>query len=407
MNKKRHPVNALTAKGIGKLDKAGRYADGNGLYLVVDPTCAKRWVLRTVIRNRRRDMGLGSFKNISLAEARIEAQKYRAMARGGQDPIELRRREKAIIPNFEEAAIIVHEGLLPTWKNSKHANQWISTIHHYACPTIGRRPIDQVTSADILRILSPIWTTKPETAKRLAQRLSTVIRWARANGTFSGDDPVEMARTGLPRPSTLVKHHVSLEFNRLPDLIKSLHKSKADKVTKLAFEFLVLTASRTKEVCEATWDEIDLEQNIWTLAAERTKTGLIHRVPLTDRMIEILATAKQLPRPSVFIFPNQRRGVPLSYNTLLFLLQKRLKISATVHGLRSSFKDWASETTNFSNELSEMALSHKIPNKVEAAYRRGDLLEKRRLLMQTWSDYVLGIENTVIPFNLKLYTQGV
>jgi integrase len=216
-----------------------------------------------------------------------------------------------------------------------------------------------------------------------------------------------MARTGLPRPSTLVKHHVSLEFNRLPDLMKSLHQSKADKVTKLAFEFLVLTASRTKEVCEATWDEIDLEQNIWTLAAERTKTGLIHRVPLTERMIEILATAKQLPRPSVFIFPNQRRGVPLSYNTLLFLLQKRLKISATVHGLRSSFKDWASETTNFSNELSEMALSHKIPNKVEAAYRRGYLLEKRRLLMQTWSDYVLGIENTVIPFNLKLYTQGV
>ena len=190
MNKTRHPANALTVRGIPKLTKAGRYADGNGLYLVVDPSGARRWVLRTVIRNRRRDMGLGSAKTVSLADARAEAHKYRALARAGEDPIEIRRRDRAVIPTFEEAAVKVHKGLLPTWKNAKHAARWINTIRQYACPVIGTRPVDQVTSADVLRILAPIWTEKPETAKRLAQRMAIVVRWARASGVFSGDDCV-------------------------------------------------------------------------------------------------------------------------------------------------------------------------------------------------------------------------
>jgi len=401
VTKNKHPVYALNARSLSKLTKAGRYADGNGLYLIVDPSGARRWVLRTVIRNRRRDMGLGSLKTVSLAEARAEAHKNRALARAGEDPIEIRRRDKTVIPSFEEAAVTVHKGLLPTWKNAKHAAQWIKTIRQYACPVIGTRPVDQVTSADVLRILAPIWTEKPETAKRLAQRMATVIRWARASGVFSGDDPVDLARTGLPRRPQTVKHHRSLPFTEMPRLIRDLRSSNADPVTKLAFEFLILTASRTKEVREALWEEVDFDRKVWTLAPERTKTGTGHRVPLSDRMIEVLTLARKLPYASEFIFSNQRTGAPLSYNTFLFVLQKRLKVPATVHGLRSTFKDWASETTTFANEVSEMALSHSVANRVEAAYRRSDLLEKRRSLMQTWTDYVLGRDDTVVSVDFR------
>jgi integrase len=305
MAKGKHPVNALTAVQISKLSAPGRYADGSALHLVIDKSGAKRWVLRTVVKGRRRDMGLGGVRTVSLAQARATAQRYRATARNGGDPLEERHRESKAIPTFEKTAFTVHKGLAPGWKNAKHAAQWINTLKRYAFPVIGPRPVSQITSADVLRILSPIWTEKPETARRLSQRISAV-------------------------------------------------------------------------------------------PASRMKIKETHRVPLTSHAMDLLDQARALSPESEFIFPNQITGKPLSYNTLLFVLQRRLGLTTTVHGLRSSFKDWASETTNFSNEVSEMALSHKIPSKVESAYRRGDLLEKRRHLMAAWGDYVYGAQAQVV-----------
>lgn len=401
MAKGKHPVNALTAMQIAKLSAAGRYADGNGLYLVVDTSGAKRWILRTVVRGRRRDMGLGGIRTVSLAQARATAQRYRAIARSGGDPLEERRRESKETPTFEKAAITVHAGLLPSWKNPKHAAQWINTLERYAFPLIGARPVSQITSADVLRILSPIWTEKPETAKRLAQRISAVIKWARASEFYTGDDPVEAALAGLPRQKHDVRHHESLHFDHVPELIRKLSACSAKPESKLALKFLVLTAARTIEVLGAKWDEVDFEKRLWTVPGSRMKTKETHRVPLNSHALDLLERARALSPDSEFIFPNQNTGNPLSYNTLLFVLQRRLGLTATVHGFRSSFKDWASETTNFPNEVSEMALSHKITSSVEAAYRRGDLLEKRRELMAAWADYVCGAKGQVVSVEFR------
>ena len=396
MAKGKHPVNALTAMQISKMSAPGRYADGGGLHLVIDKSGAKRWVLRTVVRGRRRDMGLGGVRTVSLAQARLTAQRYRAIARSGGDPLEERRRESKAIPTFEKAAITVHAGLEPSWKNPKHAAQWINTLKRYAFPLIGPRPVSQITSADVLRILSPIWTGKPVTAKRLSQRISAVIRWARASEFYTGDDPVGSALAGLPRQKPEVQHHESLHFDHMPELIRQLRACSAKPESKLALEFLILTAARTIEVLGAKWDEIDFEKRLWVVPASRMKIKETHRVPLTSHAMDLLDQARALSPESEFVFPNQITGKPLSYNTLLFVLQRRMRLRATVHGLRSSFKDWASETTNFPNEVSEMALSHKIPSRVEGAYRRGDLLEKRRHLMAAWSDYVCGPGGQVV-----------
>jgi len=401
MVKGKHPLNALNAMRIGKLSSPGRYADGNGLYLVVDQSGAKRWVLRTVVRGRRRDMGLGGIKTVTLAEARVMAQKYREIARSGGDPLEKRRLESQEVPTFKEAAFAVHQSLLPSWKNPKHAKQWIKTIEIYAFPFIQARPISHVTSADVLRVLSPVWIEKPETARRLAQRITRIIKWARASQYYSGDDPVEAALEGLPRQKKSVNHHKALNFGQIPQLIEQLRRCTAKPESKLALEFLILTASRTGEVLGAKWDEVDFPERLWVVPGSRMKNGESHRVPLNDYVMDVLKRARLLSNESEFIFSNQNTGRPLSYNTLLFVLQRRLGLSATVHGFRSSFKDWASETTNFSNEVSEMALAHRIPSRVESAYRRGDLLEKRRGLMVAWGEYACGKKGQVVPVDFK------
>ena len=401
MPKGKHPEKALNAKRVQNLSEPGRYADGNGLYLIVDLSGAKRWVLRTVVRGRRRDMGLGSLKTVSLANARQLTQGYRGVARSGGDPLANRNDATATIPSFEEAAWTVHEGLRPGWKNPKHAAQWIKTLERYVFPHFGKRPVSQVSSGDVLRALSPIWLEKEETANRLAQRISAVIKWARASGYFTGDDPVEAARPGLPRQSGAVRHHTSVDFNDVPNLVQRVRECGSLPTSRLALEYLILTASRTKEVLEANWNEIDEAKNLWVLPAARTKTGYEHRVPLARRTKEILSQAKLLSMGSELIFESPTTGRALSYNTLLHLLQKRVGSTATVHGFRSSFKDWASETTNFPNEVSEMALSHKITSSVEAAYRRGDLLEKRRELMAAWEEFVRNPDAKIVSFDFR------
>ena len=393
---KKHPNNELTALKIKKLTIPGRYADGNNLYLEVDKSGARRWTLRVTILGRRRDMGLGGISTVSLEEARELAYQYRKIARSGGDPILERQKNRGLQTTLIYCAKKVHAINLPTWKNEKFAKQWLSSLEHHVFPTIGKLPISQVTSADILRVLTPIWNTKGDTAKKIKQRLRMIIKWARAQGYFQGDDPVELAEQALPKQLKSDDHHKSLEFEKLPEMISNLRKSKISLPTKLALEFTILSACRTSEVLNAKWEEIDLTKLIWSIPSERMKGGKVHQVPLTDRMTVILNDCKKLKTNNDLLFPSEINGEALSNNTMRLALKKRLKIDATVHGMRSSFKDWASETTNFANEVSEMALAHTISNKTELAYRRRTLIEKRRHLMQKWSDYLNNKEGEVI-----------
>ena len=393
---KKHPNNELTALKIKKLTIPGRYADGNNLYLEVDKSGARRWTLRVTILGRRRDMGLGGISTVSLEEARELAYQYRKIARSGGDPILERQKNRGLQTTLIYCTKKVHAINLPTWKNEKFAKQWLSSLEHHVFPTIGKLPISQVTSADILRVLTPIWNTKGDTAKKIKQRLRMIIKWARAQGYFQGDDPVELAEQALPKQLKSDDHHKSLEFEKLPEMISNLRKSKISLPTKLALEFTILSACRTSEVLNAKWEEIDLTKLIWSIPSERMKGGKVHQVPLTDRMTVILNDCKKLKTNNDLLFPSEINGEALSNNTMRLALKKRLKIDATVHGMRSSFKDWASETTNFANEVSEMALAHTISNKTELAYRRRTLIEKRRHLMQKWSDYLNNKEGEVI-----------
>ena len=393
---KKHPNNELTALKVRKLDIPGRYADGNNLYLEIDKSGARRWTLRVTVLGRRRDMGLGGVSTVSLEEARELAYQYKKIARSGGDPILERQKNKGLQTTLIYCAKKVHQINLPTWKNQKFAKQWFSSLEHHVFPTIGKLPISQVTSADILRVLTPIWNTKGDTAKKIKQRLRMIIKWARAQGYFQGDDPVELAEQALPKQLKSDDHHKSLEFEKLPEMISNLKKSKISLPTKLALEFTILSACRTNEVLNAKWEEIDLTKLVWSIPSERMKGGKVHQVPLTDRMTVILNDCKKLKTNNDLLFPSEINGEALSNNTMRLALKKRLKIDATVHGMRSSFKDWASETTNFANEVSEMALAHTISNKTELAYRRRTLIEKRRQLMQRWSDYLNNKEGEVI-----------
>ena len=393
---KKHPNNELTALKVRKLDIPGRYADGNNLYLEIDKSGARRWTLRVTVLGRRRDMGLGGVSTVSLEEARELAYQYKKIARSGGDPILERQKNKGLQTTLIHCAKKVHQINLPTWKNQKFAKQWFSSLEHHVFPTIGKLPISQVTSADILRVLTPIWNTKGDTAKKIKQRLRMIIKWARAQGYFQGDDPVELAEQALPKQLKSDDHHKSLEFEKLPEMISNLRKSKISLPTKLALEFTILSACRTNEVLNAKWEEIDLTKLVWSIPSERMKGGKVHQVPLTDRMTVILNDCKRLKTNNDLLFPSEINGEALSNNTMRLALKKRLNVDATVHGMRSSFKDWASETTNFANEVSEMALAHTISNKTELAYRRRTLIEKRRQLMQKWSDYLNNKKGEVI-----------
>ena len=393
---KRHPFNKLTAMTVKKLSKPGKYADGNNLYLQIDISGARRWILRLTVGHRRRDMGLGSTMIVSLEEARQLARLYRGIAKSGGDPFLERQKERGFKVTFAYCAQKVHELNKPTWKNEKFALQWYSSLENHVLPKIGKLPISQITSSDILNVLSPIWNTRTDTARKLKQRIRLIIKWARAKGFFQGDDPVELAEQALPRKKRSDNHHKSLSYKDVPDLIVKIKESKISLPTQLAIQFTILSACRTSEVLRASWDEIDMQNLIWTIPAKRMKTGKIHEVPISSGMKEVLKDAKDKIDSPDYIFSSDQSGKELSNNTLRLAVQKRLGVDTTIHGMRSSFKDWASETTNFANEVSEMALAHVIPNKTEAAYRRGNLMDKRRHLMQMWSDFINNNQSKVI-----------
>lgn len=385
-----HPDKALSALKVRQVTKPGRYTDGNGLYLIVDPSGAKRWVQRLVVRKRRRDIGLGSCRLVSLAEARDQALAFRKIARSGGDPLEERRDQQSIKPTFSEAAQTVHALLLPTWKNKKAAQQWLTSLEDYAFPLLGQRPVDEIETPNILQVLTPIWVAKPETARRIRQRMSKILDWAKTAGHRTGDNPVAGVKYGLPKQRVSNAHHASLPYAQLPEFMGQLvNDQRATEINRLAFEFLILTATRSAEVRYATWSEIDFDAAQWNIAPGRMKASREHRVPLSRRAMTILRKAQTLSSDNGLIFPNASSGKVLSENAFTSML-KRMDVPVTAHGFRSSFRDWVAETTTFSGELAEMALAHTIKNKTEAAYRRGDLLERRREMMEAWAQFAAG-----------------
>lgn len=400
----RHPRNDLDAKRVGALIRkkaVGRHFDGEGLHLFVKPSGTASWVLRVTTGGRRKDIGLGSSDVVSLAEARERARQYRAVAKSGGDPVAERRRALRSVPTFEQAARRVHAQHALSWRNAKHGAQWLSTLESYAFPTIGALRINQIDVPDVLRVLSPIWLSRPETARRVRQRIRTVLDWARAAGHRDGENPVgPVLAKALPRQSGASGHHAALPYTETPAFIRELRESSAGEVVRLAFEFLILTAARTSEVLGARKNEIDVEACVWNIAPERMKAGRSHRVPLSPRAVEILERAFDLSADSELVFQGARIGRPISTMAFLMLL-RRMGVAATAHGFRSSFRDWAAETTAFPSEVVEMALAHAISDKTEAAYRRGDLFEKRRKLMEAWASFTTTTPAAVVSIRKR------
>lgn len=373
----------------------GRHGDGNGLYLVVDPSGARRWIVRVTVKGQknrkgaplRTDFGLGSADLITLTEARDRALEYRRMARQGLNPRYNVQRE---IPTFEEMARQVHIERLPTWKNAKHGRQWINTLRDYAFSKVGRMPVDSIGQPEVLMCLSPIWTEKHETARRLAQRLKTVLDVAKSKGFRDGENPVTAIRDAKVLPKVVVKpkHHKAMAWQDVPAFYAEL-KTRSAMAAK-ALMFTCLTGSRTGEVLGMKWDEVDFDARIWTCPAERMKTAEDHRVPLTDEMLAILQPLKALK--SEYVFEGQKRHKPLSNMSMLMLLRRMNVDGVTVHGFRSTFRDWAAEIANAPREIAEMSLAHRVGSDVELAYKRSDLLERRRALMERWSHYVNGAD---------------
>ena len=377
----------------------GRHGDGNGLYLVVDPSGARRWIVRVTVKGQknskgaplRTDFGLGGADVVTLSQARDRALEYRRMAKQGLNP---RFNARQNIPTFEEAAQQVHIERIPTWKNAKHGQQWLNTLREYAFPKIGRMPVDSIGQPEVLMCLSPIWTQKHETARRLAQRIKTVLDVARSKGFRDSENPVTAIRDAgvLPKVKAKPKHHKAMNWRDVPAFFADLQTR--DAMAAKALMFTCLTGSRTGEVLGLRWQEIDVDARLWTCPADRMKSGEEHRVPLTREMLAIIGPLRALS--SEVVFEGQKRHKPLSNMSMLMLL-RRMKIEGvTVHGFRSTFRDWAAEAASAPREVAEMSLSHRIGSQVEQAYARSDLLEKRRALMERWSQFVTGGDGKVI-----------
>jgi integrase len=388
----------LTAAKVRQIQQAGKYYDGNGLFLRVEASGSKRWVQRITINGKRCEIGLGSGNLVTLAEAREAALEHRKVARSGGDPLAAKQ-SAVIVPSFNDAVEKVIELYAPTWSNAKHAAQFRNTLVTYAGPIIGSKPVSDITSADVLRVLTPIWTSKPETARRVKQRIGAIMKWAVAQN-YRADDPSAALSQALPKPSQKVAHRKSLPYAEVAACIAVLRASQAMVATKLAFEFLVLTAARSGEVRGATWQEIDVAKKTWTIPAHRMKAKFEHIVPLSDRAMAILTEAERLGDGDL-VFPGQKHGRPLADMTLSKLI-KELGFPTDVHGFRTSFRVWVQEQTNTSFEVAEKALAHKTTNKQVAAYARSDLFEKRRNLMQAWARYLNPERSNVIAIEAAL-----
>jgi integrase len=396
----------LTAKRVEKA-KPGRHYDGDGLVLQVSSERRRSWLFRYERNGKERWAGLGSTRTFSLKEARERARKMRQMLADGIDPIDAKRAAKAKVAaakaremSFKQATeqyMAEHEAV---W-SAKHASQWRNTLRDHAYPVLGALPVEMIDTPLVLKVLKPIWGTTTETASRLRQRIEAVLGWATVNGYRQGDNPARWENhieNALPAKAKVAKvaPHAAMDWRDVPAFMAKL--AGREGVSPKALAFTILTAARTSETIGATWNEIKFEERMWVVPAERMKAGKEHRVPLSDAAVAIL---RDLPSESgnEHVFVGWQRGAGLSDTAMSKMLNTRMQVTETVHGFRSAFRDWAAETTNFQNHVVEMALAHAIPSGVEKAYRRGDLLEKRRKLMEAWARYCMSppASSTVVP----------
>ncbi|MCB1470488.1 MAG: integrase arm-type DNA-binding domain-containing protein [Rhizobiaceae bacterium] len=392
----------LSARKVDALKLPGRYGDGGGLYLHVAPGGSKSWVLRATVKGRmtpegnpyRVEIGLGSVELVSLAEAREAALPLRKLARDGVNPLDEKRRETL---TFKDAAERVHKQLLPTWRNKKHAETWLATVETYAFPTLGGRFLESIGTADILALLSPIWTEKHETAKRLKQRLSSIFDWAKGAGHYPHENPVNGLKKALPVVKRRAEHLPALPWQEVSAFMGDLRQR--DGVSARTLEFIILTAARSGEARGARWAEFDLANKVWTVPGERMKRGLPHRVPLSPEALAVVERMQGLDADLVFPGPKRdRKGKAQPQSVMVFkaLLKRMKQDDITVHGFRSTFRDWCSESAHAEREVAEAALSHATGNEVERAYARSDLFKRRRTLMETWGRYATGKAGDVV-----------
>lgn len=388
----------LTAVKV-KHAKPGTYIDGKGLMLLVRQTSAdpkaepsKRWILRIQVDGKRRDIGLGSAGDVTLGEARDAADAMRKAFKRGEDPLEARRRAKEPPPTFREAAKAVHKEHAPTWRNQKHAAQWLKSLETYAFGQLGDLPVDQIDGPLIRDTLAGFWLTAPETARRVMQRIGTVLDYCHAKGWREAETPMRAVRAGLPKQPKQSGHFEAMPWQDVPGLFAGMEDTlKTGEPTRLLLEFTILTATRSGESRGARWCEIDRKAKAWNIPAERMKAKKAHRVPLCDRALEILERMQELrtsAKDDALIFEGRKIGAPVSDMTMRQAL-RRAGLDCDVHGFRSSFKDWSQEATSFPPALAERALAHTIKDKVERAYARSDLFERRRELMAAWEAHCL------------------
>lgn len=383
-------MGSLTALAVKAATKAGRYGDGNGLFLFVKESGARSWVLRVQADGKRRDFGLGSLADVGLADARGKADEIRKQFRSGIDPVEAKREAKAaraVIPTFADAAQLAFDEQKAAWRNPKHRAQWISSLQTYAYPSLGKLRVNMIDGPMIRDMLLPIWLEKPETARRVRQRVATVLDWSHAKGFRESEAPMRAIAKGLPRQPRKDGHFAAIPYPELPALMAKLAMSGG--MGALGLRFAILTAARSGETRGALWGEIDLEAATWTVPATRMKAGKAHIVPLSDAAFEILKMAALTSncKPDTPVFPSVT-GKLLSDMTLAKALKTAGGSTYTVHGMRSAFRDWAAEMTGTPGDVVEAALAHTIANRVEAAYRRTNYLDKRRLLMNAWASYL-------------------
>jgi integrase len=391
-------IEKLTALKVEREKRPGMYGDGGGLYLRVTDEGAKNWVFRFMLNGRARWMGMGPLHTVNLAQARKRAGEHRLQRHDGIDPIEARRAERlqarldaAKVVTFKECAESYIKSHRAAWRNDKHAAQWEATLATYAEPVIGKLSVQAIDTALVLKVLEPIWTTKPETAGRVRGRIEAVLDWAKVRGYRVGENPARwkghldhlLPARGKVRK---VEHHAALPYAKLPGFVEALRKQEG--IAARALEFTILTAARTGETIGARWNEIDLLDKSWTVPAERMKAHRKHRVPLSPCALAILEEIRaHRHADDGFVFPGGKAGKPLSNMAFLMLLRRMGRDDLTAHGFRATFKTWTSERTSFQNEIVEAALAHVVGSKVEQAYRRGDMFEKRRRLMQQWATF--------------------
>lgn len=389
-------LNKLTALAVAKTIKPGCYGDGGGLWLQVADGGSKSWIFRFTIAGKQRAMGLGGLRTVDLAKARVLARECRSLLLDGKDPIEARKAvrlaealQKARSMTFDQCATAYIDAHRKSWKNAKHADQWRSTLATYASPIIGALPVADVDTDLIVKVLSPIWGTRTETATRVRGRIESILDWATVSKFRQGDNPARWRghlENLLANPNRIapVRNHPALPWREVPAFMVLLAQCRG--VAARAVEFAILTAARSGEVRGATWDEVDLEAKLWVVPAERMKAGKEHRVPLSTAAMALLAG---MPSRKGLVFPGRSESVALSDMSLTAVLRRMRRSDITIHGFRSSFRDWCAEEVgnSFPREVCEHALAHSLPDRVEAAYRRGDLLQKRVMLMQAWADY--------------------